>query len=101
MQAVGNSCCFITTPLENMLLKKKMMNKNMKSCPQNNHVMVCHNNHSRLGKICCKLSGSDIEEQNPQVKVVTKPKNNKMEEYNTAMKRMMRNPYEYHHDLGQ
>ncbi|KAF6143120.1 hypothetical protein GIB67_041188 [Kingdonia uniflora] len=25
---------------------------------------------------------------------------NKMEEYNVAMKRMMRNPYEYHHDLG-
>ena len=24
----------------------------------------------------------------------------KMEDYNTAMKRMMRNPYEYHHDLG-
>ncbi|KAL6640562.1 hypothetical protein ACP70R_021685 [Stipagrostis hirtigluma subsp. patula] len=24
----------------------------------------------------------------------------RMEEYNTAMKRMMRNPYEYHHDLG-
>lgn len=23
-----------------------------------------------------------------------------MEDYNTAMKRMMRNPYEYHHDLG-
>ncbi|RXH94731.1 hypothetical protein DVH24_024415 [Malus domestica] len=26
---------------------------------------------------------------------------NTMEEYNTAMKKMMRNPYEYHHDLGQ
>ncbi|CAH9057996.1 unnamed protein product [Cuscuta epithymum] len=26
--------------------------------------------------------------------------NRKMEEYNIAMKRMMRNPYEYHHDLG-
>lgn len=25
---------------------------------------------------------------------------NTMEGYNTAMKRMMRNPYEYHHDLG-
>ncbi|KAF5956198.1 hypothetical protein HYC85_009054 [Camellia sinensis] len=24
----------------------------------------------------------------------------KMEEYNIAMKKMMRNPYEYHHDLG-
>jgi hypothetical protein len=24
----------------------------------------------------------------------------KMEDYNSAMKRMMRNPYEYHHDLG-
>jgi len=25
----------------------------------------------------------------------------RMEDYNTAMKRMMRNPYEYHHDLGK
>lgn len=25
----------------------------------------------------------------------------KMDEYNVAMKRLMRNPYEYHHDLGQ
>ncbi|KAL8154355.1 hypothetical protein V2J09_012115 [Rumex salicifolius] len=28
-----------------------------------------------------------------------KPKN-RMEDYNTAMKKMMRSPYEYHHDLG-
>ncbi|WOG96982.1 hypothetical protein DCAR_0416321 [Daucus carota subsp. sativus] len=25
---------------------------------------------------------------------------NRVEDYNTAMKRLMRNPYEYHHDLG-
>ncbi|XP_078436356.1 dual specificity protein phosphatase (DsPTP1) family protein [Wolffia australiana] len=28
------------------------------------------------------------------------PRRRKVEDYNTVMKRMMRNPYEYHHDLG-
>ncbi|CAI8598747.1 unnamed protein product [Vicia faba] len=45
----------------------------------------------KVNKICSKLSESGIE--------VSKSKD-MMEEYNIAMKSMMRNPYEYHHDLG-
>ncbi|KAH9602793.1 hypothetical protein KSS87_018211 [Heliosperma pusillum] len=43
---------------------------------------------SKLG-ICCNYSS----QQGIQ-------KMNRMEEYNDAMKKMMRNPYEYHHQLG-
>ncbi|OIW20024.1 hypothetical protein TanjilG_31942 [Lupinus angustifolius] len=49
-------------------------------------------------QICCKLSERGIEE-NPTSKSSSKSKD-RMEDYNIAMKRMMRNPYEYHHDLG-
>ncbi|GAB4832038.1 Phosphoglucan phosphatase lsf2, chloroplastic [Ancistrocladus abbreviatus] len=42
-------------------------------------------------RICCKVSDKDTS------RTASK---NRMEEYNIAMKRMMRNPYEYHHDLG-
>ncbi|XP_058786605.1 phosphoglucan phosphatase LSF2, chloroplastic-like [Vicia villosa] len=52
-----------------------------------------------LNKICCKLSESGIEESPVTKKVSTKSKD-MMEQYNIAMKSMMRNPYEYHHDLG-
>ncbi|KAJ0470983.1 putative tyrosine specific protein phosphatase [Helianthus annuus] len=44
--------------------------------------------------ISCKTTQNEIDET-PQ-----SPTTHKMEDYNTAMKRMMRNPYEYHHDLG-
>ena len=93
MEAVGNSCFMsvFIAPLENVLLKKK------KNCSYN-HVMVSKNS-SRFNKIYCKLPESEIEE-NPRSQIITKSKN-KMEEYNIAMKKMMRNPYEYHHDLGQ
>ncbi|GLT38456.1 hypothetical protein SLA2020_127060 [Shorea laevis] len=55
--------------------------------------------HFKMGRICCKLSQSGIEDNlgNSEISVSSK---NRMEEYNRAMKRMMRNPYEYHHDLG-
>ncbi|XP_077236935.1 dual specificity protein phosphatase (DsPTP1) family protein [Tasmannia lanceolata] len=45
-------------------------------------------------KISCKISGSGVEENSSSIS------KSKMAEYNTAMKRMMRNPYDYHHDLG-
>ncbi|GAU24453.1 hypothetical protein TSUD_319300 [Trifolium subterraneum] len=60
--------------------------------------MVPFNYSIRKNKICCKLSESGIEE-NPTTNRVSKSKD-MMEEYNIAMKKMMRNPYEYHHDLG-
>ncbi|PON79036.1 Dual specificity phosphatase [Parasponia andersonii] len=92
MEAVGNSCftSVFIAPHETVVLKKK------NACPYN-HVMVSKNS-SRSIKIHCKLPESEIEE-NPRSQIVTKSKN-KMEEYNITMRRMMRNPYEYHHDLG-
>ncbi|GMP40078.1 hypothetical protein CsSME_00010656 [Camellia sinensis var. sinensis] len=50
-----------------------------------NTIMVSSKTPSRSSKVSCMLS------ENPTTK---------MEEYNIAMKKMMRNPYEYHHDLG-
>lgn len=46
--------------------------------------------------VSCKISGNGAEEKNG----VSLSSKNKMEDYNTAMKRLMRSPYEYHHDLG-
>ncbi|KAL0401104.1 UNVERIFIED_CONTAM: Phosphoglucan phosphatase LSF2, chloroplastic [Sesamum latifolium] len=53
---------------------------------------------SRFAKISCKLQESETE-RNRSVSI--NESRSKMEEYNIAMKKMMRNPYEYHHDLGQ
>lgn len=55
-----------------------------------------------LGKavtVSCKISGSGVGE-NPGSNGVSLSSKNKVEDYNTAMKRLMRSPYEYHHDLG-
>ncbi|CAD5172604.1 unnamed protein product [Musa acuminata subsp. malaccensis] len=43
--------------------------------------------------IRCKISEGGPVEQGSR-------NNREVEDYNTVMKRMMRNPYEYHHDLG-
>ncbi|OMO75896.1 hypothetical protein CCACVL1_16000 [Corchorus capsularis] len=58
-------------------------------------------NQSKMGntRIFSKLSESGIDDKPSENKMSVKSKD-RMEEYNTAMKRMMRNPYEYHHDLG-
>lgn len=50
--------------------------------------------------VSCKISGSNGAEENPGTNGVSLSSKNKMEDYNTAMKRLMRSPYEYHHDLG-
>lgn len=49
--------------------------------------------------VSCKISGSGAGE-NQGTNGVSLSSKNKMEDYNTAMKRLMRSPYEYHHDLG-
>ncbi|GFP82507.1 phosphoglucan phosphatase lsf2 chloroplastic, partial [Phtheirospermum japonicum] len=51
------------------------------------------NNSSKFPKISCRLS------EGAQGFPTSRSKG-KMDDYNTAMKKMMRNPYEYHHDLG-
>ncbi|ESQ48940.1 hypothetical protein EUTSA_v10021258mg [Eutrema salsugineum] len=56
-------------------------------------------NLGRAAAVSCKISGSGVGE-NPGTNGVSLSSKNKMEDYNTAMKRLMRSPYEYHHDLG-
>ncbi|GFQ04398.1 phosphoglucan phosphatase lsf2 chloroplastic [Phtheirospermum japonicum] len=51
------------------------------------------NNSSKFPKISCRPS--EGAQGFP-----TSSSKGKMDDYNTAMKKMMRNPYEYHHDLG-
>ncbi|KAH7654040.1 Dual specificity phosphatase protein [Dioscorea alata] len=63
-------------------------------------VMASPRNSLKHG-ILCKISGSGTMGENTPGKVQAGVSNGrKIEDYNTAMKRMMRNPYEYHHDLG-
>jgi len=89
---IGFSSTFRAS-LDTKLLSKQRKQKSPCS------FMVPINYSIRMNKICCTLSESGIEE-NPTSKRVSKS-NDLMEEYNIAMKKMMRNPYEYHHDLGQ
>lgn len=79
-------------PLENEAVS--FLEKKKSKC----HLMV-FKNPFKMGKIYCQVSENEIEGKPTSSKVSFKSKN-RMEEYNTAMKRMMRNPYEYHHDLG-
>ncbi|CAL1371748.1 unnamed protein product [Linum trigynum] len=50
-------------------------------------------------RISCQVARNESSRNNNDNNVSLSSRN-RMEEYNTAMKRMMRNPYEYHHDLG-
>nr|GMC61816.1 phosphoglucan phosphatase LSF2, chloroplastic [Ipomoea batatas] len=85
---LGNSIapCFITSSQENPLIFSPLSKSNGVYAP------ILVRESSKWSKISSKLSGSEVG------KGVSGK--NKMEEYNVAMKRMMRNPYEYHHDLG-
>lgn len=89
MASVGNSCfgSVFIAPFENDVFLKKI-----KKSPCN--CFMVSNDSFKLNKVSCGI------EKNP---TSSRPSNSKntIEEYNTAMKRMMRNPYEYHHDLGQ
>lgn len=89
MASVGNTCygSVFIAPLENDAFLKKIK-KSTCNC------LMGFNNSSKSNKICCGLP------ENPTSSRPSISKNT-VEEYNTAMKKMMRNPYEYHHDLGQ
>ncbi|KAG5019351.1 hypothetical protein JHK87_015206 [Glycine soja] len=86
-------------PLDSQQALSKQM-KNKSSCC---FMVPPNHNYSKPSPIRCnKLSESGIEENPTTTSTSKRPSKNKdrMEEYNIAMKRMMRNPYEYHHDLG-
>ncbi|ONI24772.1 hypothetical protein PRUPE_2G261800 [Prunus persica] len=88
MASVGNSCfgSVFIAPFENDVFLKKI-----KKSPCN--CFMVSNDSFKLNKVSCGI------EKNPTSSRSSNSKNT-IEEYNTAMKRMMRNPYEYHHDLG-
>ncbi|KAK2982430.1 hypothetical protein RJ640_026273 [Escallonia rubra] len=96
MEVVGNTCfsssSVLVSPLTNgafSLSSRAIYEK--RSCN-----FTVFSRGIKSNKISCKSSESGIQE-NPKSKSGS---GTKVEEYNTAMKRMMRNPYEYHHDLG-
>ncbi|TXG49999.1 hypothetical protein EZV62_025874 [Acer yangbiense] len=97
MSCVGAKSCIspvLTSSLDNemfLVVKKKPFCSFMAS-----------KGHSKMGRrVSCKVSENEIEGNSSSSSIVSfKTKNNNMEDYNTAMKKMMRNPYEYHHDLG-
>lgn len=94
MASVGNSgfSSVLIAPLEKDVFLKKVKKS---SC---NWVMGS-NNSLKSNKIYCGLPESGIEKKSTSNTASNSKK--VVEDYNTAMKRMMRNPYEYHHDLGQ
>ncbi|OVA17256.1 Dual specificity phosphatase [Macleaya cordata] len=82
----------LTSSLENeAYLEKKKKKKQKSFCNFKLQVSNKKFFSSNIG-ISCKLSEGGIEGNIRS--------SSKMDEYNTAMKKMMRNPYEYHHDLG-
>ena len=95
MGTVSNICfpSVLGAPLDTELLSKQRSHRS--PCG-----FVVPNYSVRLSQICCKRLSESAIEENPTSKMASKSKD-RMEEYNIAMKRMMRNPYEYHHDLGQ
>lgn len=67
-------------------------------------IFVSSNSHNKKPQINLTLTPKNLKPKTTtsiSCKKTSQNETNKMEDYNTAMKRMMRNPYEYHHDLGQ
>ncbi|KAF5752619.1 putative dual specificity protein phosphatase [Tripterygium wilfordii] len=84
----GSNGCLSIYPLEKndgFLLKKRSFV----------NLMFSKNKKLKMDRIKCQGTGESTTDN----KVLLRYKS-KVEDYNTAMKRMMRNPYEYHHDLG-
>ncbi|XP_073043062.1 phosphoglucan phosphatase LSF2, chloroplastic isoform X1 [Primulina eburnea] len=85
MAGVINTCLFSRPPLQITSNKNK---SKFTSC------------FIKFPCMFCKFSGNETESNQPSRMVPRITSKNKMEDYNTAMKTLMRNPYEYHHDLG-
>ncbi|XVF81995.1 hypothetical protein PTKIN_Ptkin16aG0007500 [Pterospermum kingtungense] len=84
MSTLNSTSCFSSSVFQNLPETEPFSTKR-----KSRFSFMFPKNHSKMGsaRILCKLSETERSK-------------NRMEEYNTAMKRMMRNPYEYHHDLG-
>ncbi|KAH6805520.1 dual specificity protein phosphatase family protein [Perilla frutescens var. frutescens] len=57
-------------------------------------------NSFKSPKIRCKLSENEIEATHSKQGISIRGSNSKTEEYNIAMKKLMMNPFEYHHEFG-
>lgn len=91
MGSVGNGCSSPVFPSAVKSLENEAFFHKKSFC----NFMIFKNKSSRTNGICCKMSGAGVGED------PGKTSKSRMEDYNTAMKRMMRNPYKYHHDLGK
>uniref|UniRef100_A0A0V0IL59 Putative phosphoglucan phosphatase LSF2, chloroplastic-like n=1 Tax=Solanum chacoense TaxID=4108 RepID=A0A0V0IL59_SOLCH len=85
MRALWNSTCL--SPVQNNPLLFSRSSKKYANS-------LC-NFTNKSFQISCKFPESEVKEN-----YARSSSNKKMEEYNLAMKRMTRNPYEYHHELG-
>ncbi|KAJ0100949.1 hypothetical protein Patl1_06738 [Pistacia atlantica] len=90
----GRSCLssIFKCPLETEVL----FGKRKSTC----NLMLSNTHFFKMARLSCKLSDNETRGNPSSTEVSFRSKTNRMEEYNIAMKKIMRNPYEYHHDLG-
>ncbi|KAI3458447.1 hypothetical protein Pfo_015110 [Paulownia fortunei] len=103
MEVVGNTSFSFSSPLLTSPLQTTALL--FSSSKQKNAASQCKSirapkNSFKFPKISCKLPEGGTEANHSRQGFSISSSKNKMEEYNIAMKKMMRNPYEYHHDLG-
>ncbi|XP_022890994.1 phosphoglucan phosphatase LSF2, chloroplastic isoform X1 [Olea europaea var. sylvestris] len=92
MVGVGYSCSCLYFSSHSTVLRSS--STNVKNAISAGNPIWASTSSFKFKQISCKLPESETE-ANEGISTSTK-----MEDYNVAMKRMMRNPYEYHHDLG-
>lgn len=92
MVGVGYSCSCLYFSSHSTVLRSS--STNAKNAISAGNPIWASTSSFKFKQISCKLPESETE-ANKGISTSTK-----MEDYNIAMKRMMRNPYEYHHDLG-
>lgn len=100
MEAVGKACC------PSLVLMYPLHKDAIFTMKERKHghvrAVVGSSNPFKLSRISCGGVSEDGVEprQKPTTMRVSAVPGSRTEDYNTAMKRMMRSPYEYHHDLG-
>lgn len=96
MAAIANTCYSCTYSTVSM----SQLHKHDLTMPTN-HIAALSlwRSPHRASRITSKLPDGGVQRRSPMA--AGGDFRSKMDEYNVAMKRLMRNPYEYHHDLGQ
>ncbi|OWM87370.1 phosphoglucan phosphatase LSF2, chloroplastic isoform X2 [Punica granatum] len=92
MAAITNSCSYSSVFMS-------QLQKHSLAMPRSHGpALAFSRNPHKAGRITSKLPETGVQKQSPPA--AGGGSRHKMDEYNVAMKRLMRNPYEYHHDLG-